>query len=180
MSPKKVAVWLSVLPVVVEEEALAAAAAGCVGAGRNVNLRRQAHESLALAGRGADVAPHIVAWVLGCRGAATARRLWQTLPPRYQQRAATPMRRKPMPRCCWLPLTAPTPKAAGRPVLSKPSIVRCASGPGCWCASPARSASRWPCAMHRTHIHLCVHAHNQRITISWTTSNGRVKQICSE
>ena len=49
MSPKKVAVWLSVLPVVVEEEALAAAAAGCVGAGRNVNLRRQAHESLALA-----------------------------------------------------------------------------------------------------------------------------------
>lgn len=27
----------------------------------------------------------IVAWVLGCRGAATARRLWQALPARYQQ-----------------------------------------------------------------------------------------------
>ena len=27
----------------------------------------------------------IVAWVLGCRGAATARRLWAALPPRYQR-----------------------------------------------------------------------------------------------
>ena len=27
----------------------------------------------------------IVAWVLGCRGAATARRLWQALPKRYRR-----------------------------------------------------------------------------------------------
>ena len=86
MGPKKVAAWLWALLVVVEEEAPAADAPPAV-----LELderwtfvgKRTAKVWLWLAVERSS--RRIVAWALGCRGAATARRLWQALPPRYQQ-----------------------------------------------------------------------------------------------
>jgi len=87
----------------------------------------------------------IVAWVLGCRGAATARRLWAALPRRYQR------------HCRYHPdqweayakvlpaTTGPGPKAVATQVSSRRLIVRCATGAACWCASLARLAKAWRC-----------------------------------
>ena len=58
---------------------------------------------------------------------------------------SSPTSGKPTPRCCRGGSTGPAPKAGGRPASSRLLIVPCASVAACSCASPARSASRWPC-----------------------------------
>ena len=57
----------------------------------------------------------------------------------------SPTSGKPTPRSCRAGSTGPAPKARGRPASSRSLIVPSASVAACSCASPARSASRWPC-----------------------------------
>ena len=83
------AAWLSALPVVVEDETSATAEFPATDAAPAV---LELDEMWTFVGRRTTKvwlwlaversSRRIVAWVLGCRGAATARRLWQALPPR--------------------------------------------------------------------------------------------------
>ncbi len=57
----------------------------------------------------------------------------------------SPTSGKPTPRSCRAGSTGPAPKARSRPASSRPLIVPSPSAAACSCASPARSASRWPC-----------------------------------
>ncbi|MBG8555498.1 IS1 family transposase [Hymenobacter guriensis] len=102
---------------------------------------------------------HIVAWVLGTPGTATARRLWQALPAAYRTgtwyytNEWTTYRRV-------LPPAAHRPSAKGS---GRTSIVEALS-----CSLRQRCACSFSCflAMHRIRLQLCIDDHNVRCTLN--------------
>ncbi|AWM34803.1 IS1 family transposase [Hymenobacter nivis] len=95
----------------------------------------------------------IVAWVLGCRGAATARRLWAALPPRYQRHCRYHTDQwEAYAKVLPAPHHRPHPKGSGRPTWSRPSIAPCASAAAYWSANPARSAKVYACTRHELRL----------------------------
>ena len=105
----------------------------------------------------------IVAWVLGCRGAATARRLWQALPARYQQHttyytAEWEAYAKVLPRAAH----RPSPKGSG--ATSIVEALNCSLRQRCGVlVRKSCSFSKLP-SMHQVRIQLCIDAHNLRLT----------------
>ena len=94
-----------------------------------------------------------VAWGLGCRGAATARRLWSALPQRYWHHCRHRTDQWEAPRACpTTTTTGPTPKAAARPTLWRPSIAPYASAAAYWSANPAPSAKVYECIRHELRL----------------------------
>ena len=104
----------------------------------------------------------IVTWVLGCRGAATARRLWQAFPTRYQQHTIYYTDK-------WEAYAKVLPRAAHRPTPkgSGASIVEALN---CSLRQRYGVLVRKSCSfsklqsMHQVRIQLCSNAHNLRLT----------------
>lgn len=107
----------------------------------------------------------VVAWVLGRRDAATARRLWATLPRRYQ-------------RHCWyfpdlFPAYAqalpagphrPCPKGEGQPNVVE--ALNCFLRQRCGGLVRKSCSFSKSLAMHAARIKICVDHHNQRIILT--------------
>ena len=164
MGPKKVAAWLQALPVVVEQEAPAADAPPAV-----LELderwtfvgKRTSKVWLWLAVERSS--RRLVAWVLGCRGAATAQRLWQALPPRYRRHTryytdAWEAYAKVLPAAAH----CPSPKGSGQTSIVE--AINCSLRQRCGVLVRKSCSFSKSLAMHHVRIHLCIHAHNQRIT----------------
>lgn len=107
----------------------------------------------------------IVAWVLGCRGAATARRLWQALPPRYQQHTVYYTDE-------WEAYAKVLPRAAHRPSAKGSGATNIVESLNCSLRQRCGVLVRKSCSfskllsMHQVRIQLCIDAHNLRITNS--------------
>jgi len=105
----------------------------------------------------------VVAWVLGCRGAATARALWQALPARYQQHTAYYTDK-------WEAYTAILPAAAHRPSAKGSGQTSIVEAINCSLRQRCGVLVRKSCSfskaldMHRARIQLCIDAHNRRFT----------------
>lgn len=96
----------------------------------------------------------IVAWILGQRDAATARRLWQALPKRYRCPGATAATAGISLTCesptwvsCLAGTTGTALKETVAPASLKPSIIPYANAAVYWPANLARSASPCRCTI---------------------------------
>lgn len=107
----------------------------------------------------------IVAWVLGCRGAATARRLWQALPARYHVNTTYytdewEAYAKVLPRAAH----RPSPKGSG--ATSIVEALTCSLRQRCGVfVRKSCSVSKLQ-SMHQVRIYLCIEAHNDSLTKS--------------
>ncbi|AMR25468.1 hypothetical protein A0257_22510 (plasmid) [Hymenobacter psoromatis] len=105
----------------------------------------------------------LVAWVLGCRGAATARRLWQALPPHYQQHTIYYTDQ-------WeayakvLPPAAHRSCAKGSGGTSIVEALNCSLRQRCGVLVRKSCSFSKSLTMHHNRIRLCIEAHNLRIT----------------
>jgi insertion element IS1 protein InsB len=105
----------------------------------------------------------IVAWVLGSRGTATARRLWQALPVDY--RTGTwyytdewEAYRQVLPPAAH----RPSPKGSGRTSIVE--AVNCSLRQRCAVLVRKSCFCSRCLVMHRVRIQLCIDDHNQRFT----------------
>ena len=105
----------------------------------------------------------IVAWVLGCRGAATARRLWLLLPPEFQKntRYLTDL---------WgayakvLPAAAhqACPKGSGQTSIVE--AINCALRQRCGVLVRKSCSFSKSLEMHHKRIEICINNHNLSLT----------------
>lgn len=109
------------------------------------------------------VTRRIVAWVLGCRGAATAQRLWQALPVCYQQHTTYYTDE-------WdayakvLPRAAHRPSAKGSGATSIVESLNCSLRQRCGVLVRKSCSFSKLLSMHQVRIQLCIDAHNLRLT----------------
>ncbi|RZK88296.1 MAG: IS1 family transposase [Hymenobacter sp.] len=105
----------------------------------------------------------IVAWVLGCRGAATARRLWQALPARYQHHTTYYTDE-------WEAYAKVLPRAAHRPSVKGSGATSIVESLNCSLRQRCGVLVRKSCSfskllsMHQVRIQLCIDAHNLSLT----------------
>lgn len=105
----------------------------------------------------------IVAWVLGCRGAATARRLWQALPVQYQTHTTYYTDE-------WEAYAKVLPEAAHRPSPKGSGATSIVEALNCSLRQRCGVLVRKSCSfskllsMHQVRIQVCIDAHNDRIT----------------
>ena len=105
----------------------------------------------------------IVAWVLGCRGAATGRRLFHALPTRYQ---ANTMYYTD----AWeayatvLPAGAHQPSAKGSGQTSIVEALNCSLRHRCGVLVRKSCSFSKSLIMHHARIKICIDNHNKRIT----------------
>ena len=103
----------------------------------------------------------IVAWVLGSRGEATARRLWAALPPAYRRhaRAFTD---------AWAAYTAAVPAGQHRPSARK-GLTNLVEGLNCWLRQRCAVLVRKTCsfsksiAMHHVRLKIAIDHYNDTI-----------------
>lgn len=101
----------------------------------------------------------IVGWVLGCRGAATCRQLWQRLPPRFQRHTVYYTD-------AWeayakvLPAAAHRPSAKGSGQTSLVEALNCALRQRCGVLVRKSCSISKSLAMHTTRIKICIDNHN--------------------
>lgn len=107
----------------------------------------------------------IVAWVLGCRGAATARRLWQALPVHYQ-RYTTYYTDLWEAYAKVLPAGAHRPSPKGSGATSIIEALNCSLRQRCGVLVRKSYSFSKLQSMHQVRIQLCIEAHNVRLTKS--------------
>ena len=105
----------------------------------------------------------IVAWVVGCRGAATARRLWQALPARYQHHT-TYYTDEWEAYAKVLPPAAHRPSAKGSGATSIVESLNCSLRQRCGVLVRKSCSFSKLLSMHQVRIQLCIDAHNLRLT----------------
>jgi len=105
----------------------------------------------------------IVAWVLGCRGAATAQRLWQALPTCYQ-RHTTYYTDEWEAYAKVLPRAAHRPSAKGSGATSIVESLTCSLRQRCGVLVRKSCSFSKLLSMHQVRIQLCIDAHNLRFT----------------
>lgn len=105
----------------------------------------------------------IVGWVLGCRGAATARRLWESLPARYQTNTTYFTD-------AWesyakvLPAAAHRPSAKGSGQTSIVEALNCSLRQRCGVLVRKSCSFSKSLKMHYARIKICIDNHNKQIT----------------
>ena len=105
----------------------------------------------------------IVSWVLGCRGAATARRLWANLPARFQ-RNTTYFTDAWEAYAKVLPAGAHRPSAKGSGQTSIVEALNCSLRQRCGVLVRKSCSFSKSLAMHHARIKICIDNHNNQIT----------------
>jgi len=104
----------------------------------------------------------IVAWVLGTRGTATARRLWQQLPSTYRRGTCYFTDEWEAYRSV-LPRTAHRPSAKGSGQTSIVEAVNCSLRQKCAVLVRKTCSFSRSLSMHRLRIQLVIDEHNRRL-----------------
>lgn len=105
----------------------------------------------------------VVAWVLGCRGAATAKRLWQALPLCYQVNT-TYYTDEWEAYAQVLPGAAHRPSPKGSGATSIVEALNCSLRQRCGVLVRKSCSFSKLFSMHQVRIKLCIEAHNDRLT----------------
>ena len=105
----------------------------------------------------------IVAWVLGCRGAATGQRLFHSLPARYQTNT-TYYTDEWAAYATVLPAHAHQPSAKGSGRTSIVEALNCSLRHRCGVLVRKSGSFSKSLTMHHARIKICIYNHNRQIT----------------
>ena len=118
----------------------------------------------------------IVAWVLGCRGAATGQRLFHSLPARYQTNT-TYYTDEWAAYTTVLPAHAHQPSAKGSGRTSIVEALNCSLRHRCGVLVRKSCSFSKSLTMYHARIKICIDNHNRKITTVWTTADDFMMEV---